>query len=524
MWRRGGNGVCARRCDYVVLQRRSDEMSGERAIAFTESHTQRTPPANPQRARSVTREGRRQARPIMASLPWSISLPGVNGPNAPLLVGSEVYRLAWTPGMNDASATSVDAEMERGDVVVELRGDGLAGDKLRAHARDERELRNAPLITSAPTRRTPRLAETLAFRGRVRLGEPHRLGGGDGVTTRRAGRDARARGAARGARRETARARRDGRAEGNGGGVHLVTRPRECASLRDDPGTFPRVDACASRRRALRRWMKFGKRAGDEVESLTVAQIAHSGETRGKSRIGRFFGEDRFAIRMRTSLNFARDDDVECGVHHRGFATGAQARTPTGARTTRITWKRAIGRFESGIPSCTRARGREVRAPSSPPARRGTLATHFSPEAPRAPPVTQTTSPSRLASERADAGIAPDLRPTERAPKTQDRALRAHPVTAPRDGRNLAGASSPRAPRNARFLVPVEPPTFPSTSSLRDRRPPRAPRPPRRTLTISTSPPSTAGLRASVRAQNLDPRVAPSFAPRTQVRPFLPSA
>ena len=47
----------------------------------------------------------------MASLPWSISLPGVNGPNAPLLVGSEVYRLAWTPGMNDASATSVDARM-----------------------------------------------------------------------------------------------------------------------------------------------------------------------------------------------------------------------------------------------------------------------------------------------------------------------------------------------------------------------------------------------------------------------------
>ena len=131
-------------------------------------------------------------------------------------------------------------------MVVELRGDGLAGDKLRAHARDERELRNAPVNhLGRPPAERHRLAETLAFRGRVRLGEPHRLGGGDGVTTRRAGRDdARARGAARGARRETARARRDGRAEGNGGGVHLVTRPRSARVVAGRPGNlFPRVDA-----------------------------------------------------------------------------------------------------------------------------------------------------------------------------------------------------------------------------------------------------------------------------------------
>ena len=48
------------------------------------------------------------ASPIIASRPCSISFPGENGPNAPLVLGSAVYFLACASGMNDASATSVE--------------------------------------------------------------------------------------------------------------------------------------------------------------------------------------------------------------------------------------------------------------------------------------------------------------------------------------------------------------------------------------------------------------------------------
>ena len=140
--------------------------------------------------------------------------------------------------------------------------------------------------------------------------------------------------------------------------------------------------------------------------------------------------------------------------HHVASQREAEARTPTGARTTRITWKRAIGRFESRDTHHARVRGgREVRAPSLPPARRGTLATHFSP---RHHERRRDTRRLRLRGSRASArtpGIAPDLRPTERAPKRRTAPMRAHPVTAPRDGRNLAGASSPRAHPPQRTLL-----------------------------------------------------------------------
>ena len=276
--------------------------------------------------------------------------------------------------------------------------------------------------------------------------------------------------------------------------------------------------------------MKFGKRAGDGGRiSDGRPDRAFPEETRAeKAGLGDFFGEDRFAIRIRASLNFARDDDVECGVHHRGFATGGGgAHTDRRADDTDHLEARDWAVRVQGYPSCTRARrARGARSESPPPARRGTLATHFSPEAPRAPPVTPGDFAFE-ARERARGRPGSRLtsaRPNAR-PKRRTAPMRAHPVTAPRDGRNLAGASSPRAhpPQRTLFYpgraahIPVDEDSLPRPSSAA-RAASSTPNP--HDIDIAPLPPQVSA-RLFARA-NLDPRVAPSFAPRTQVRP-LPS-
>ena len=424
-------------------------------------------------------------------------------------------------------------ECERGDVVVELRGDGLAGDKLRADARDERELRNAPVNhLGRPPAERHRLAETLAFRGRVRLGEPHRLGGGDGVTTRRAGETTRARAVPREARAERPRAHGATDARKGTAAACISSRDRgsarRCGTTREPFPTSRRV--AASRRRALRRWMKFGKRAGDGGRiSDGRPDRAFPEETRAeKAGLGDFFGEDRFAIRIRASLNFARDDDVECGVHHRGFATGGGgAHTDRRADDTDHLEARDWAVRVQGYPSCTRARrARGARSESPPPARRGTLATHFSPEAPRAPPVTpddfafeareraRGRPGSRLTSARPNARAQTQDRAHARAPgdrparRTQPRGCVVAPRAPPATHAFLSRSSRPHARRRG----------FPPATVVR-----RA----RRVLHAEPSRYRHRPLPPQVSArlfarENLDPRVAPSFAPRTQVRP-LPS-
>ena len=127
----------------------------------------------------------------------------------------------------------------------------------------------------------------------------------------------------------------------------------------------------------------------------------------------------------------------------------AEARTPTGARTTRITWKRAIGRFESRDTHHARVRGgREVRAPSLPRPRAEEPRDALFPRGTTS--AARDTRRLRLRGSRASArtpGIAPDLRPTERAPKTQDRAHARAPGDRPARRTQPRGCVvAPRAP------------------------------------------------------------------------------
>ena len=51
----------------------------------------------------------RATSPTMARRPCSISVPGLKGPNAPFVAGSDVYCLACRPGMKEARAMRVEA-------------------------------------------------------------------------------------------------------------------------------------------------------------------------------------------------------------------------------------------------------------------------------------------------------------------------------------------------------------------------------------------------------------------------------
>ena len=126
------------------------------------------------------------------------------------------------------------------------------------------------------------------------------------------------------------------------------------------------------------------------------------------------------------------------------------------------------------------------------------------------------TSDDILRGSRASArtsGIAPDLRPTERAPQTQDRAYARAPDDRPArrtQPRGCVVAPRPPPPHRTLFFIPVGPPN-PIDSGDRVVR--RA----RRDVHARSSrsrrrPPFTAGLRASVRAR------APRPARRTLVR------
>ena len=180
-----------------------------------------------------------------------------------------------------------------------------------------------------------------------------------------------------------------------------------------------------------------------------------------------------------------------------------------------------------GYPSCTRARRARGARSESPQAR-----------APRNPrdalfprgttSAARDTRRLRLRGSRASArtpGIAPDLRPTERAPQTQDRAHARAPGDRPARRTQPRGCVvAPRAPPQRTLFypgraahIPVDEDSLPRPSSAARAASSHAE--PSRYRHRPLPPQVSARLFAR---ENLDPRVAPSFAPRTQVRP-LPS-
>ena len=181
---------------------------------------------------------------------------------------------------------------ERGDVVVELRGDGLAGDKLRAHARDERELRNAPV--NHPGAHPPNAIvspKPLRFAGASALASRTASEAGMGSRPAARGETTRARAVPREARAERPRAHGATDARKGTAAACISSRDRgsarRCGTTREPFPTSRRV--AASRRRALRRWMKFGKRAGDGGRiSDGRPDRAFPEETRGKAGLGDF--------------------------------------------------------------------------------------------------------------------------------------------------------------------------------------------------------------------------------------------
>ena len=274
--------------------------------------------------------------------------------------------------------------------------------------------------------------------------------------------------------------------------------------------------------------MKFGKRAGDggRISDGRPSRTS-GGDAREKAGLGDFFGEDRFAIRMRASLNFARDDDVECGVHHRGLATGvAGAHTDRRADDTDHLEARDWAVRVQGYSSCTRARrARGARSRVSPA------------RAPRNPRDALfprgTTSAARDATpgdfafearERARGRPGSRLtsaRPNAR-PKRRTAPMRAHPVTAPAtDATSRVRRRPARTPRNARFFIPVDSRRrgFPPRPSSAARAASSTPNP--HDIDIAPLPPQVS--RASVRARKPPTRAShPRSRHVHRFVPFLP--